>query len=86
MAGDILLAHPGGGDHDDIFLYNVTSAGEGTTTGVKELLIDGDDLAFGGKHIVGLDLLEFDTTIGGTFLAEGNVLLGLLLIPAAHFS
>ena len=76
-AGNFLVAHTGGGDIDDIFLVNVSSTGVGATSATKELLIEGDDLNFGGDQVTSLDVLEQDTTIGGITLSRGNLLLSL---------
>ena len=50
-----------------------------TTTATISILVDGNDLSsdFSLPNIVGLDLVEEDTAIGGTLLRSGQILLTL---------
>ena len=71
--GDFLFARDGGGLDDDIFVFRVSDVGPGVTDGTSARLLDGSLLGLNDR-IVGLELIERDTKVGGTILAAGSIL------------
>ena len=75
--GDFLLAHAGEGG-DDIWLFDTTNVGAGTTLGTLSKLIDGSDANISIDHQVsGLDLIETGTSVGGKNVSAGNILVSV---------
>ena len=56
-AGSFLLARAGAGEHQDVWRYVPTSAGEGSTSGTTTKLLEGTELGFSGQ-IWGIELIE----------------------------
>lgn len=83
--GTFLFSRSGGSVHDSVFAYHADSVGLSNTSGLTTLLIEGDDsvedsnggnLGFSAK-IVGLHLVESDTTIGGVAVTAGDLLISV---------
>lgn len=55
--GTLLLIRAGAGEHQDVWRYIVSSAGEGTTSGSTSRLINGEDIGF-TSQIWGIELVE----------------------------
>jgi uncharacterized repeat protein (TIGR01451 family) len=76
-AGTFLLSHSDPSLHNKLFSYVPTGVGAGAaTSGTKTVLLDGGDIGF-TDQIQGTELIETTTTIGGTTLAAGTLLLTL---------
>ncbi|MBA1419792.1 MAG: cadherin-like domain-containing protein [Epsilonproteobacteria bacterium] len=73
-AGSLLAARAG--SHENIYLYEASDVGTGTTIGTETLFIQGSDIG-NGTQIQGLELIESNTVIGRASLASGNILLTL---------
>ncbi|MCP4544579.1 MAG: DUF11 domain-containing protein [Chloroflexi bacterium] len=74
-SGAFLLSHSGPLVHDEILVFNADGVGAGImTTGTITTLIKGNDIRFLNAQVQGLDLVEESTTIGGTLLNAGNIL------------
>ncbi len=66
-AGDFLFAQSGATRENNIYWYD-------TSTNTAHLLIDGDDVGIGSPAIVGLELVEAASTVGGVALSTGDIL------------
>ena len=75
-AGDLLLVHGSGTYDKDVWRFQATTVGDGTTTGTFTELIDGDDIGL-TEQIGGLALVESTTAIGNVTLNSGELLLNL---------
>jgi len=75
-AGDILFARNGGANHNNIYVFHPSEAGNGTTDGTVDLLIDGDDINIEDK-IDALHLVSSPVTVGGVQLTSGTVLVSV---------
>jgi hypothetical protein len=76
LAGDFLFTRSGGAEDNDIWLFQTTEVGAGSTNGIKSVLIEGTDIAINNK-LYGIDLVEETMTIGGRTLNAGNILLSV---------
>ena len=56
-SGTLLLTRMGGTEHQDVYRYVVTTAGEGTTSGTTSKLLEGSEMGF-IDQIWDLDLIE----------------------------
>ena len=74
QAGDFLFTSSTG--DNDVFLFETTNVGVGTTSGSISTLIEGDDISVNNK-IVGLHLLDSTATVGGKMLGTGSLLLAV---------
>jgi len=72
-AGDFLFTRTGGQEGNDVWLYQVTDVGVFNTSGIASVLIEGNEV--GINKLNGIDLVETTTTIGGTTLTSGTLLL-----------
>ncbi|MGH1373413.1 MAG: DUF4347 domain-containing protein [Cellvibrionaceae bacterium] len=74
--GSLIYSQATGGSFDDksIYIFNPIDVGESNTSGVYDLLIDGGDVGI-DENIHGLELIETNTTIAGTSLAAGTILM-----------
>ncbi len=75
QAGDFLFSRSGGAEDEDIWLYQTTDVGTGTTSGSASVLIEGTDVNVNIDKVNGIDLVETNTTIGGQTLSAGTILL-----------
>ncbi|HKB02596.1 MAG TPA: cadherin-like domain-containing protein [Gemmataceae bacterium] len=75
-AGSFLFSREGGDADNDVRLFVPTGVGIGTTAGSVSVLIDGYDLGIGRK-VVGIDLVESRTVVGGRVLTAGTLLLAV---------
>ncbi|MEP1644785.1 DUF4347 domain-containing protein, partial [Rhodopirellula bahusiensis] len=74
-----------GGEGDRVYTYYADTVGESNTSGTEALLIEGDDSvenSNGGnldfnEEIVGLHIVESDTTIGGVAVTAGDLLISV---------
>ena len=65
---------------EDVYLFDPTGVGAGTTTGTTTTLIDGSALnidALPSSELRGLELIERTTSIGGVILDAGTLLFSL---------
>ena len=77
-AGDFLLTSSSATYDKDITRYRVTDVGPGTTSGTRSELIDGASAGIGfGQQVFGLELVQSNTTLGGTTLTAGQLLISL---------
>ncbi|MEM7473566.1 MAG: DUF4347 domain-containing protein [Planctomycetota bacterium] len=76
-AGDFVYTHLDDFAANDIFLFEVDDVGEGTTSGTHRELIEGNDIGLSvfTSFLMGVELVETETTIGGTTLSAGTLLL-----------
>ena len=74
-AGSFLFTQDGGGDEHDIRLFVPTAIGT-TTAGTVLTLIKGADLNFQPK-VLGIELVDVPTDIGGQSLAAGTLIVSL---------
>ena len=75
-AGDLLLVQGSGTYDKDVWRFQATSVGNGTTAGTLTEFIDGADIGI-DQQIGGLALVETTTTIGNVTLASGELLLSV---------
>ena len=75
-AGDLLLVQGSGAYDKDVWRFQATSVGDGTTAGTFTELINGADIGL-TEQLGGLALVETTTTIGNVTLASGELLLNL---------
>ena len=75
-AGEILFSQQGGAEDNDIYRLQITRAGEGNSNAVESKLFEGDDLGITEK-IHAIELLENETSIGGTNWDAGTLLISL---------
>ncbi|MFB3104570.1 MAG: hypothetical protein ACE1ZA_06535, partial [Pseudomonadales bacterium] len=61
---------------EDVYLFDPTGVGAGTTSGTTSTLIDGSALNISGE-LRGLELIEQTTSIGGVILDAGTLLFSL---------
>ncbi|TWU03834.1 Cadherin domain protein [Neorhodopirellula pilleata] len=78
-AGDFLYSNVVTFIANDIYWYQTSDVGDGTTDGVRVKLIDGDDLGISSwtGDIQGIDLIETRITIGGQTLESGTLLVNV---------
>ncbi len=77
-AGDFLLTAANPGLSKDITRYQVVDVGPGTTSGTSSELIDGGSAGIGfANDIYGVELVQISTTLGGTALSAGQLLISL---------
>ena len=62
---------------EDVYLFDPTGVGAGTTTGTTSTLIDGAAINIDSGPIRGLELIEQATSIGGVILDAGTLLFSL---------
>lgn len=76
-AGDFLFTHLNPFEANDVFLFEVDDVGAGTTSGTTNKLIEGDDIGLSvfTSFLMGMELVKTETTIGGTTLPAGTLLL-----------
>ncbi|QDV46217.1 hypothetical protein Enr13x_61260 [Stieleria neptunia] len=84
-AGDFLLVETKGTDNV-IHYFDVTSAGNTTTSGTPTLFVDGADLGIGVADFTSVHLLADTVTVGGASLTQGQVLVSLDSIVASGFA
>ena len=77
QAGEFLFAHTIFFGANDVYRYQVSTVGEGSTTGSKTKILEGNDLGLNvsSSWLNGMELIERETVIGGTTLYEGALLL-----------
>jgi hypothetical protein len=75
QAGDFLFTQEAGSGND-IYAFHTADAGDGTTSGTAELLIEGSDVGITAA-IDGLELVETNTTLGDETLAAGEMLVSI---------
>lgn len=74
-AGDFLYTNLNDFEADDIMLFETSTVGDGNTSGSRSKLLNGVDLGFAGSaYLFGIELIEEETTIGGTTLSAGTIL------------
>ena len=76
-AGDFLYAHSEFFGANDVYLFQTAEVGNGTTSGTAIKLLEGDDLGLSvtSSWLLGMELLENDTNLGGTTYSGGTLLL-----------
>ena len=74
-AGDFIIAHTDARKMIEHFTPGVLGDAA-TNTGTLSLLVDGEDIGI-GQDIFGLELIESNTTLGGTTLQSGQILVTL---------
>ncbi len=67
----------------NVYLFDPTGVGAGTTTGTTSTLIDGAALNIDTSELRGLELIEQATSIGGVILDAGTLLFSLRFDDAA---
>jgi len=72
--GSFLATYDSEVPSDNVYLLEVTGVGEGTSSAVRMPFIDGSDIGT-STQIVGIDVIEASTIIGGVALESGQVLL-----------
>ncbi len=73
-AGNLLFTPDDAGTTDDsLYIWHTEDVG-GTTTGYSERLINGHDIGF-TQEIVGVELIEEQTSVGGVTLESGTLLI-----------
>ncbi|KAA1257576.1 Cadherin domain protein [Rubripirellula obstinata] len=77
QAGDFLYASGRAFTNNDVYWYQTTDAGAGTTSGTRTKLLEGEDMGLGvfSSFITGIELIETDITVGGKSLTSGMLLL-----------
>ena len=75
LAGDFLFTRTGGAEEQDVWLYQTTDVGVGTTSGTASVLLEGTDANVGIDKLNGIDLVESESTVGGQTLNAGTILL-----------
>jgi len=73
QAGTFLYSRPGGSFRDNIYMYVADDVGAGTTSGTSSVLLDGADIGISAS-VLGVDVIEEATTIGGAILQVGTIL------------
>ena len=79
QAGDFLLVFSGGAYDKDVQLFRPSTMATNPTGGTLTVFVDGNGSAgidF-GQQIYGLELVQHATTLGGTSLTEGQLLIAL---------
>ncbi|MFO7905365.1 MAG: DUF4347 domain-containing protein [Pirellulaceae bacterium] len=75
-AGDFLFTRSGGSEDEDVWLFETTDVGEGTTSGAASILLQGEDTDVAiSDQLHGIELAETDLEIGGTTVSAGSILL-----------
>lgn len=75
QAGDFLYTNLNDFQADDIMLFETATVGDGNTSGTRSKLVNGVDLGFAtSAFLFGIELIETETTIGGTTLSSGTIL------------
>ena len=75
-AGDFIYTNLNDWEADDIMLFETADVGAGTTAGTRSKLLNGTDIGFSATaFLMGLDLVEAETVVGGETLAAGTILL-----------
>ena len=78
VAGDFLFTRSGGGQDDDVWLFETGDVGAGNTSGTASVLLEGTDTNVGiGTTLSGVELVETMVTIGGQTLGPGTILLSV---------
>ena len=67
----------------DVYLFDPTGVGAGTTAGTTTTLIDGAALNIDTSELRGLELIEQNTSVGGVILDAGTLLFSLRFDDAA---
>ena len=75
-AGDFLFSQSGSSEQNDVYWFDTTDVGEGSTAGTVVKLIEGDELGIQAT-IYGLELIENTVTIGSVTLDSGQLLLSI---------
>ncbi len=77
-AGDFLYSRSGGGDDDDLWLYETGTTGIGASPDNRLVFLAGEDAGVGiSNKINGVELLENTTQIGDQVLAAGTLLINV---------
>ncbi len=74
-AGTFLLAHSNP-DHENVFIYQASGVGPGTTSGTELPLLDGETLGF-DDQVQGLELIEDVTMLGDQTIPAARLLMSL---------
>jgi hypothetical protein len=78
QSGDLLMVFSSATYDKDIQLFQATDMGATNTAGNMSVLIDGSSAGIGfAQQIWGLDIVNYDTTLGGTALTKGQILISL---------
>ncbi len=81
-AGDIVVAHSGLFEQDNIYAFSVSNAGYTTTVTSDEVLLlrgsgGSSNTGFDNFRVKGLSVLDRDLNLGDTFLSAGSVLVSI---------
>ena len=79
QSGDFLMVFSGGSYDKDVSLFRATTMSTNPTGGTLSVLVDGDGssgIGFGAR-ILGLELVQQNTTLGGVSLTQGQLLISL---------
>lgn len=79
QSGDFLMVFSGGSYDKDVSLFRPTTMSTNPTGGTLSVLVDGDGssgIGFGAR-ILGLELVQQNTTLGGVSLTQGQLLISL---------
>ncbi len=83
--GDFLLVETKGVDNV-IHHFDVTTAGDGTTSGTPTLLVDGTDIGIGTADFTSVHLVSDTITIGGATVNAGDILVSVDQTIASGFA
>jgi choice-of-anchor C domain-containing protein len=75
-AGDLLLVQSGGTYDKDVWRFQATGVGNGTTSGTMTELIDGADLG-NSQQVGGLALIQRTTTMSNATLQAGQIVMSV---------